>query len=63
MRLKRTLVALAIAGSTALTGGLTGCGGTNTNLDRGETDCDGGNNNSQDGNCEQGDPVDPADNT
>jgi hypothetical protein len=59
MRLKRTLVALAIAGSTALTG----CGGTNTDLQRGETDCDGGDTNSQDENCGSEEPIDPADNT
>jgi len=63
MRLKRTLVALAIAGSTALTGGLTGCGGSNTDLQRGETDCDGGDTNSHDENCDQTGTPDPADNT
>ena len=59
MRLKRTLVALAIAGSAALTG----CGGTNTDIGRGETDCDGGNTNTHDENCPENEPIDPADNT
>jgi predicted small secreted protein len=59
MRLKRTLVALAIAGSTVLTG----CAGSNTDLTRGETNCDAGNNsNSQDQNCNPGTPT-PANNT
>ena len=62
MRLKTTLVALAIAGSTALTGGLTGCAGTNTDIGRGETDCDGGNNNTHDENCPSNEPIDPSDN-
>ena len=48
MRLKTTLVALAIAGSTALTG----CGGDNTDLQRGETDCDAGQS-THDENCEK----------
>ncbi|MGY5882373.1 hypothetical protein [Modestobacter lacusdianchii] len=59
MRLKRTLVALVIAGSTALTG----CAGENTDLQRGETDCDGGNNNSHDESCDQTGTPDPAENT
>ncbi|WP_222192839.1 hypothetical protein [Modestobacter italicus] len=59
MRLKRTLVALLIAGSAALTG----CGGDNTDLQRGETDCDGGNNNSHDENCEQTGTPDAAGNS
>ena len=64
MRLKRTLVALAIAGSTALTGtAMTGCAGSNTDVTRGETDCDGGNNNTHDENCGQTGTPDPADNT
>jgi hypothetical protein len=59
MRLKRTLVALAIAGTTVLTG----CGGSNTDLTRGETNCDAGNNsNSQDANCNPGTST-PANNT
>ena len=59
MRLTRTLVALAIAGSTVLTG----CGGSNNDLTRGETDCDAGSSsNSQDENCTEGTPT-PADNT
>ena len=59
MHIKRTLVALAIAGSTVLTG----CGGSNTDLQRGETNCDAGNNsNSQDQNCNPGTPT-PANNT
>lgn len=60
MRIKRTLVALAIAGTTVLTG----CGGSNTDLTRGETNCDAGgsNSNSQDQNCNPGTPT-PADNT
>jgi hypothetical protein len=49
MRLKTTLAALAIATGTVLTG----CGGDNTDLDRGETNCDGGDTNSQDQDCEQ----------
>ena len=59
MRLKRTLVALAIVGSTALTG----CGGSNNDLTRGETNCDddNGGQNSQD-TCGPGTPT-PADNT
>ena len=57
-------MALAIAGSTALTGtALTGCGGSNTDITRGETDCDGGNNNSHDENCTESTPPDPAENT
>ncbi len=64
MRLKRTLVVLAIAGSTALTGGtLTGCAGENTDITRGETDCDGGNNNTHDENCGQTGTPSPAENT
>ena len=59
MRLKRTIVALAIAGSTVLTG----CAGTNTDVTRGETDCDGGQNNSHDEHCGQTGTPDPADNT
>ena len=60
MRLKKTLVALAIAGSTALTGGLTGCGGDNTDLQRGETDCDAGQS-THDENCEKDSMPAPAD--
>ncbi|MBB3677033.1 hypothetical protein [Modestobacter versicolor] len=61
MRLKTTLAALAIAGTTALTG----CAGSNTDLQRGETNCDGGDTNSQDQNCSQdgGSSPDPAENT
>ena len=59
MRLKTTLVALGIAGSTALTG----CGGSNTDLERGETNCDGGDTNSQDSNCQEDQAPDPAENT
>jgi hypothetical protein len=59
MRLKRTLVALTIAGCTVLTG----CGGSNLDLERGETNCDAGNNsNSQDQNCNPGTST-PANNT
>jgi hypothetical protein len=58
MRLKRTLAAVAIAGTTMLTG----CAGTNTNLERGETDCDAGQN-SHDQNCTESGTPTPADNT
>jgi hypothetical protein len=59
MRLKNTAVAVLIAASTALTG----CAGSNTDVERGETNCDGGDTNSQDQNCaETGTPT-PADNT
>ena len=64
MRLNRTLVALAIAASTALTtGALTGCAGANTDVTRGETDCDGGSGNSHDENCDVTESPEPADNT
>ena len=59
MRLKKTLVALAVVASTALTG----CGGSNLDVDRGETDCDGGNNNTHDENCQEGGTPTPANNT
>jgi predicted small secreted protein len=60
MRLKRTLVALAIAGSTVLTG----CAGSNTDLTRGETNCDqdNGSQDSHDNGCATGTPT-PANNT
>jgi hypothetical protein len=59
MRLKRTLAALAIAGTTVLTG----CAGSNTDVERGETNCDAGTNDTHDENCtETGTPT-PADNT
>jgi hypothetical protein len=41
---------------------LTGCAGTNTNLERGETDCDAGQN-SHDQNCTESGTPTPADNT
>ena len=59
MRLKRTLAAFLIAGTTVLTG----CAGTNTDVTRGETDCDSGNNNSHDENCTPSGTPTPADNT
>jgi predicted small secreted protein len=59
MQLKRTLVALAIAGSTVLTG----CAGTNTDVTRGETNCDSGNNNTHDENCNETGTPTPANNT
>ena len=59
MRLTRTLVALAIAGSTVLTG----CGGSNTDLKRGETNCDSGDTNTHDENCTSGSSPTPANNT
>jgi hypothetical protein len=59
MRLKRTLAAVLIAGTTVLTG----CAGTNTDVTRGETDCDGGSQNSHDNNCTQTGTPTPADNT
>jgi hypothetical protein len=59
MRLKRTLAAFLIAGTTVLTG----CAGANTDVTRGETDCDSGNNNSHDENCTQTGTPTPADNT
>ena len=59
MRLKRTLAALVIAGTTVLTG----CAGTNTDVQRGETNCDSGNNNTHDENCDQTGTPTPADNT
>ena len=58
MRLKRTLVALTIAGSAVLTG----CAGSNTDVTRGETNCDSGDNNTHDENCNPGTPT-PANNT
>jgi predicted small secreted protein len=59
MRLKRTLAALVIAGTTVLTG----CAGTNTDVTRGETNCDGGEQNSHDQNCTKTSTPTPADNT
>jgi predicted small secreted protein len=58
MRLKNTAVAVLIAASTALTG----CAGSNTDVERGETNCDGGQS-SQDENCAQTSTPTPADNT
>jgi hypothetical protein len=58
MHLTRTLVAVVIAGTTALTG----CGGENTDLERGETNCDGGSN-SQDEDCAETGTPSPAENT
>ena len=59
MHLKRTLAAVMIAGTAALTG----CAGTNPDLERGETNCDGGTN-SQDADCtESGGTQSPAENT
>jgi hypothetical protein len=59
MHLKKTLAAVMIAGTAVLTG----CGGTNTDVDRGETNCDGGDTNSQDQNCAETSTPDPAENT
>ncbi len=59
MRLKTTLAAVLIAGTTVLTG----CAGTNTDVTRGETNCDSGNNNTHDENCTQTGTPDPAENT
>jgi hypothetical protein len=59
MRLNRTLAALVIAGTTVLTG----CAGSNVDVQRGETDCDSGNNNSHDENCAQTGTPDPAEDT
>ncbi len=59
MRLKQTAVAVLIAASAALTG----CAGTNTDLERGETNCDGGQGNAQDENCAQTGTPTPAENT
>ena len=59
MRLKTTLAALMIAGTTVLTG----CAGSNVDLQRGETDCDGGTTNTHDENCEQTGTPDPAEDT
>ncbi|MGY1856551.1 hypothetical protein [Modestobacter sp. SYSU DS0290] len=55
MRLKNTLVALLIAGTTVLTG----CGGDNIDVNRGETDCDAGSGNTHDENCETTGTPDP----
>jgi hypothetical protein len=59
MRMKRTFAALAIAGTTVLTG----CAGSNTDVTRGETNCDGGNGNSHDEHCTQTGTPNPADDT
>jgi hypothetical protein len=58
MRLKRTAASLLVAGAL-----LSGCAGTNTDVERGETNCDSGGNNSQDQNCTQTGTPTPADNT
>jgi len=59
MRLKRTLAAFLIACATMLTG----CAGTNTDVQRGETNCDSGQNDSHDQNCTQTGTPSPANNT
>jgi hypothetical protein len=59
MRPKRILVVLAIAGTTVLTG----CGGDNLDLDRGEDQCQGSNLQSGGGNCGPTGTPDPAGNT
>ena len=58
MRLTRTAASLLVAGAL-----LSGCAGTNTDVERGETNCDSGSNNSQDQNCAQTGTPTPADNT
>jgi hypothetical protein len=59
MRLKKTAVAVLIAASTTLTG----CAGSNTDVERGETNCDGGEGNAQDENCAETSTPTPAENT
>jgi hypothetical protein len=59
MRLKKTLVVLALVGSTALTG----CAGSNTDLKRGETNCDSDGTNSHDKACTPDSTPTPANNT
>jgi len=58
MRLTRTAAALLVAGAV-----LSGCAGSNTDVERGETNCDSGSNNSQDQNCTQTGTPSPAENT
>jgi hypothetical protein len=59
MRWKKTLVVLALVGSTALTG----CAGSNTDLKRGETNCDSDGTNSHDAKCTSNPTSTPANNT
>ena len=59
MQLKRTVAAVMIAGTAVLTG----CAGTNTDVQRGETNCDAGSDNSHDENCDQTGTPNPSDNT
>jgi hypothetical protein len=59
MRLKRTLTVALIAGTTVLTG----CAGSNTDVERGETNCDAGQGNSHDENCTKTDTPTPAEDT
>ena len=59
MHLKRTLLAVLVTGTTLLTG----CAGSNTDVQRGETNCDAGSDNSHDQNCDQTGTPNPSDNT
>jgi len=59
MRPKRTLAAVMIASAVVLTG----CAGTNTDVQRGETNCDKGSDNSHDEQCAQTGTPNPSDNT